>query len=110
MSVLRPIGVNVCRLLLAATFILSGFIKAIDPLGTQYKLHDYLTARSLDTLVPSWATLVAAVILAAVEFALGMYMLFAIERRRTTRMVLVLMACLTALTVWIAAADPVEDC
>ena len=110
MSVLRPIGVNVCRLLLAATFILSGFIKAIDPLGTQYKLHDYLTALSLDTLVPSWATLVAAVILAAVEFALGMYMLFAIERRRTTRMVLVLMACLTALTVWIAAADPVEDC
>ena len=110
MSVLRPIGVNVCRLLLAATFILSGFIKAIDPLGTQYKLHDYLTAMSLDTLVPSWATLVAAVILAAVEFALGMYMLFAIERRRTTRMVLVLMACLTALTVWIAAADPVEDC
>ena len=110
MSVLRPIGVNVCRLLLAATFILSGFIKAIDPLGTQYKLHDYLTALSLDALVPSWATLVAAVILAAVEFALGMYMLFAIERRRTTRMVLVLMACLTALTVWIAAADPVEDC
>ena len=110
MSVLRPIGVNVCRLLLAATFILSGFIKAIDPLGTQYKLHDYLTAMSLDALVPSWATLVAAVILAAVEFALGMYMLFAIERRRTTRMVLVLMACLTALTVWIAAADPVEDC
>ena len=110
MSVLRPIGVNVCRLLLATTFILSGFIKAIDPLGTQYKLHDYLTALSLDTLVPSWATLVAAVILAAVEFALGMYMLFAIERRRTTRMVLVLMACLTALTVWIAAADPVEDC
>ena len=110
MSVLRPIGVNVCRLLLAATFILSGFIKAIDPLGTQYKLHDYLTALSLDTLVPSWATLVAAVILAAVEFALGMYMLFAIERRRTTRMVFVLMACLTALTVWIAAADPVEDC
>ena len=36
--------VNLCRLLLAAVFILSGFVKAVDPLGTLYKMQDYLLA------------------------------------------------------------------
>ena len=40
------IVVNVCRLLLSLTLIFSGFVKAIDPLGTQYKIHDYLSALS----------------------------------------------------------------
>ena len=30
--------VNVCRFLLAAVFIFSGFVKAVDPLGSFYKL------------------------------------------------------------------------
>ena len=36
-----------CRLILAATFIFSGYVKAIDPLGTQYKIQDYLVALGL---------------------------------------------------------------
>ena len=40
MKYVKTILINMCRLLLAATFILSGFVKAIDPLGTQYKIHD----------------------------------------------------------------------
>ena len=34
--------VNLCRLVVSLTFIFSGYVKAIDPLGTQYKLQDYL--------------------------------------------------------------------
>ena len=44
MSKLRILAVNLCRLILALTFILSGYVKAIDPLGTQYKLKDYAAA------------------------------------------------------------------
>ena len=55
------LGVNICRLVLAVTFIFSGFVKAVDPLGMQYKLHDYAVAMSLDRWVPDWATLAAAV-------------------------------------------------
>ena len=36
----KSIIVNVCRFVVATTFVFSGFVKAIDPIGTQYKIHD----------------------------------------------------------------------
>ena len=38
---------NVCRLILACTFILSGFSKVIDPWGTALKVNEYLSILSL---------------------------------------------------------------
>ena len=58
-----------CRLLLAATFVLSGYVKAIDPLGTQYKIDDYVAAVGLSGTVSDWFTLFASVALSATEFA-----------------------------------------
>ena len=107
---MRRVLVNVCRIVLAVTFVLSGFVKAVDPLGTQYKLHDYLAAMGVGSLVPDFVTLVGAVLLAAVEFCLGVLLLFAIRRRMTSRLILILMSIMTALTVWIYIADPVSDC
>ena len=49
---LRNIGVNACRFVLAATFIFSGYVKAVDPIGTQYKINDYLAAVGLEGAVP----------------------------------------------------------
>ena len=106
----KAVVTNLCRLLIAATFILSGYVKGIDPLGTQYKLQDYLTAMHLGDLIPNWATLTGAVLLAAMEFTLGVMVLFAIQRRIVSKLMLAVMTVMTGLTVWIYAANPVTDC
>lgn len=105
--------VNIARLTLAVTFIFSGFVKAIDPLGFQYKIQDYLAAitDAYNTgLIHDWGTLVAAVLLAAFEFILGINLLFAISRRLTTKIVWLFMLVMTIITVWIFVANPVSDC
>ena len=107
---MRKVLVNICRFVLALTFILSGFVKAVDPMGTQYKLNDYLRAMHLGGLVPDFATIAGAVLLAALEFCLGVFLLFAIHRRLVSRLTLAMMVVMTGLTVWIYWADPVTDC
>jgi triosephosphate isomerase len=103
------VAVNVCRLLLAATFIFSGFVKANDPLGTVYKLEDYVHAMAWFTL-PDTFLLGCAVILAFFEFTLGVYVLFGIKRKAMSGILLAFMVVMTLLTVYIAIANPVEDC
>jgi len=106
----RKTAVNIARLLLALTFILSGFVKAVDPLGTQYKIHDYLAAIGLASIVPDFGTLASSVILSATEFLLGICLLFAIRRRLVSKILVVLMTLMTLLTLWLAIDDPVTDC
>ena len=107
---MRKLCVNVCRIILAVVFILSGFVKAVDPLGTQYKIDDYLEAMHLGGLLPDMATLGASVLQSAVEFCLGVFLLFAIRRRLTSRLILLIMAVMTPLTLWLAIANPISDC
>ncbi len=102
--------VNLCRFILAGVFIFSGFVKAVDPLGTQYKLQDYAEAVGLAGMLSDWLTLGGAVALATFEFALGIYMLFAIQRRRASKVVLAFVAVMALVTLWIAVWNPVEDC
>ena len=110
MQKLRITAVNVCRFVLAATFIFSGYVKAIDPLGTLYKLKDYAVAMSLNGLLPDWALVGVAIALGALEFALGVFMLFAVRRHVVSRITLAFMTAMTVLTLWIFVADPVKDC
>ena len=102
--------VNLCRLLLAVVFILSGFVKAVDPLGTLYKMQDYLLAMNLGGWLPDLALLAFAVGLSALEFCLGIFLLFAIRRRLTSRAMVIVLAIMTPLTLWLALTDPISDC
>ena len=107
---MRRIVVNIARMVLAVTLILSGFVKAVDPMGTQYKIADYLQALHLGAYAPDFLTLGAAVLLSAIEFALGIFLLFAIRRRVTTLLILLMMLLMTPLTLWLAVANRVSDC
>ena len=109
-GIIEKTVVNAGRLLMAATFIFSGFVKANDPLGTQYKITDYLEALHLSWLIPDWATLISSVLLSTMEFSLGILLLFAIRRRFVTKILLLVMTFMTFLTLWIVIANPVSDC
>ena len=110
MNRLKTIIVNVSRLILALTFIFSGYIKAIDPLGTQYKIQDYLGALGMREWVADWITLAASISLSGIEFCLGIFILFAIRRRLTSKLIMVLITVMTLVTLWVAIANPVKDC
>ena len=51
-DLVRKVAVEVCRLFLAALFLFSGTVKAIDPVGGAIKIGDYLTSFGLDSLLP----------------------------------------------------------
>lgn len=106
----KVVALYVARAVVGLTFILSGLVKAIDPLGTQYKIQDYLAAIPPSLSLPDMLTLLMSVSLSMVEFTLGAFMLTAISRRLTARLTLLFMVVMTAVTVWIYIADPVKDC
>lgn len=108
-SLVLNVAVNVCRLLLAVTFIFSGFVKANDPLGTVYKLEDYVHAMAWFTL-PDTFLLGCAVLLAFFEFMLGVSILFGMKRKTTSIVTVVFMVLMTLLTIYIVIANPVKDC
>ena len=107
---MRKVVVNIARLVLAVVLVFSGFVKAVDPMGTQYKLTDYLTALHLQMLTPDFLTLGAAVILSAVEFGIGICLLFGIRKTLSTNLAMLMMVIMTPLTLWLALTDPVSDC
>ena len=107
---MRKVGVNISRLILAAVLVFSGFIKAVDPLGTQYKIADYLQVLHLGKYVPDAITLGSSVIQSAIEFGLGICLLFAMHRRFVSKLTLLMMAIMTPLTLWLALTNPISDC
>lgn len=101
---------NLCRFVLAAIFVFSGFVKANDPLGFQYKLEDYVMAFGLSNWVPDFSLMAFTMTLSALEFLLGIYMLFGINRRLTSFVLLLMMLVMTPLTFYLALENPVSDC
>lgn len=102
---------SIARTLLALTFLFSGFVKAVDPLGTVYKIQDYLHegfGGIFQWAIP--ASGVAAVCLIALEWLLGIAMLLNVRTQWTSWITLLFYCIMTPLTLYIAIANPVSDC
>ena len=110
MRYLGRLSCNACRFLLAAVFIFSGYVKSIDPLGTQYKIEDYVESLGLSGVVPEWLMLTASLSVSTMEFCLGVLLLFAIRRRMVSRLTLLFMAFMTLVSLWLVIFDPIDDC
>ncbi len=71
--------ISISRLITGAVFVFSGFVKAVDPLGSTYKFTDYFVAFHIQFLEP--IALALAVILASIEFLIGISMLIGYRYR-----------------------------
>ena len=101
---------GISRTLLGAVFAFSGAVKAIDPLGTVYKIEDYLKAFGgfFTELLP--LAEVAAWGLIILELLLGVCMLLNIRTQWTSWLALLFYLVMTPLTLYIALTNPVSDC
>ena len=96
--------------MLAALFIFSGFVKAVDPLGSFYKIQDYLTAFGIISWFPAYLPLLFAIVLSSAEFCVGVSFFFGVRRKIASTLALLLMGVMTPLTLYLALANPVSDC
>ena len=106
----KTIIAAICRILLGIVFVFSGSVKAIDPLGTVYKIEDYLKAFGgfFTDLLP--LAEVAAWSLIVIELLLGICMLLNVRSRCTSWIALLFYLVMTPLTLYIAIQNPVSDC
>jgi len=101
---------SVARTLLAITFLFSGFVKAVDPLGTLYKVEDYLAAFGgiFNYLAP--VALPIALLLITAEFVLGLMLLTNTWTKVTAWLTLAFMLLMTPITLYLALTNAVADC
>lgn len=97
-----------CRIVVGAVFILSGWAKAIDPWGFLYKMEEYMAVWQLE--LPREILLSADVALSCIEFTTGVLIITGCLRRVAVWCSAAMMAVMLPLTVYIAVADPVSDC
>ena len=102
------ISINALRLALALVFAFSGIVKAIDPMGTVYKLGDYAEAFGLT--VPFGLLLIGAMLLIIWEYVMGICLFFGIYRRFHLVQMIAFLAVMTPLTYYLALHNPVTDC
>jgi len=108
----RPLEVlaGFCRILLGLTFMFSGIVKAIDPVGTQIKFSDYLYAFGMGGMMLDSTLLILACILAGIEILMGAYLFVGAFCRGTSLLTLIIMCVFTPFTLYLALKNPVEDC
>ncbi len=89
-------------------FIVSGFVKVVDPWGTAIKINEYLSIYSLEWLQP--ASMVFSIWLCGAELMMGCMLLFKVRIRLISIFAVVSMFFFTVLTFLSATVIPVEDC
>ena len=98
----------ISRYFLGSIFIFSGFVKAIDPLGSTYKFTDYFEAFGWEALRP--IALILAILLSSSELLIGLCLVFKLRMKVTAWALLIFISFFTILTLYIAIKNPVTDC
>ncbi|AOW20398.1 DoxX family protein [Urechidicola croceus] len=98
------------RIFVAATFIFSGFVKLVDPLGSAYKFQEYFSADvlNMEYLIPY--ALPFSILLILAEIMLGVMLLIGFKPKFTVWSLFFLTLIFLFLTWYSAYYDKVTDC
>ncbi len=101
---------NISRLFVAITFIFSGFVKLVDPLGSSYKFQEYFSVDvlNLEFLIPY--ALPFSIFLILAEIVLGVMLLVGYLPKLTVWSLLGIILVFLFLTWYSAYYDKVTDC
>ena len=103
----------VARVFVGLVFLFSSFVKGVDPMGTAFKINDYLTAWQFGGLSLEWLQPAApflSMLLITLEFLVGMLLLAGSFRRGTAWLLALMMIFFTITTLYDAITNKVSDC
>ena len=103
----------VCRWAVGLVFLFSSFVKGVDPMGTTFKVQEYMTAWSIGGLTFEWALPFAeflSVALICAEFLVGVLLITNAYRRLSAWLLVLMMLFFTVTTLVDAITNKVTDC
>jgi len=102
--------VQLSRILVGALFIFSGFVKLVDPIGSQYKFQEYFSESvlNMEFLIPY--ALPFAILLIVAEILLGVMILIGYKSKLTVWSLFLLTLIFLFLTWYSAYYNKVTDC
>jgi uncharacterized membrane protein YphA (DoxX/SURF4 family)/peroxiredoxin len=101
---------HISRLIVGALFIFSGFVKLVDPVGSQFKFEEYFSegVLNIEFLVPY--ALGFSIVLIVAEIVLGIAILVGYKPKATVWSLLGIIIVFTFLTWYSAYYNKVTDC
>ena len=107
---MKGIIIFIARILISFTFLYSGFVKLVDPLGSSYKFEEYFGADvlNLEFLIPF--ALPFSILLILVEIMLGLTLLIGYKPKSTLWSLLGIILLFLFLTWYSAYLNKVTDC
>lgn len=98
----------ISRVVIGLTFLLSGFVKIIDPVGVGLIVEEYFKIIGFGSWPLLYQTL--GVALSSTEMLLGIVLLVGLRMRISCRIALMFISFFTVITLFIAIFNPVSDC
>lgn len=107
---MKGVFIFIARILVSFTFLYSGFVKLVDPLGSSYKFEEYFGADvlNLEFLIPF--ALPFSILLILVEIMLGLTLLIGYKPKITLWTLLGISTLFLFLTWYSAYYNKVTDC
>jgi len=101
---------QIIRLIVGLTFVFSGFVKLVDPVGTKIKMLEYFSEEVLNLTFLNHYVLEISIFLILVEFSLGIWLLLGYKKRFSLVSLIALILFFLFLTWYSAYFDKVTDC